>query len=199
MTDLDAMSEATVPRPDRLAQRFARRLEPTWGFVLYGILYAALVANVVGTIPLIFVVSSAWPADPSDAAMLATLGWYVVSQIPMWWLFRRWVRTRRSGPVMLVREGQLLDGTVIAHPMSQTMVGCAISVGDGVIGVPVKLPGDTPCKVLYHPGAKYAFVFGPDGRAVACAANGGGVAPIGPILRESNAEPLPHARLVQPD
>ena len=39
MTDLDAIRECSVPRLSKLTRRFAARLKPTWGFVLYGILY----------------------------------------------------------------------------------------------------------------------------------------------------------------
>lgn len=185
MTDLEAISEAPVPRPDRLAQRFARRIEPTWGFFLYGILYFAVVANTVGVLPLMVMVATQPKPAPSWMPV-AWAAWYVVAQIASWWVFWRWIKSRRAHGVTLVRDGELVTGDVD---------GSAVSVSGVRLGTAIDFGRERQCKVLFLAGARWCFVFDPGGSAVACGIGRGD--PLGPLGRESNVDPLPEARIVE--
>ncbi len=185
MTDLEAIREAPVPRPERLAKRFARRIDPAWGFFLYGILYFVVVANTVGVLPLMLMVATQPQPAPSWMPV-AWAVWYVIAQIVSWWVFWGWIQRRRSYGVTLVRDGELVTADV--HDS-------AVSVRGIHLGTTIDFGPAQQCKVLFLAGARYCFVFAPDGSAVACGIGRGD--PLGPLGRESNVDPLPAARVVE--
>lgn len=197
MTDLEAIRQASVPRPDRLVQRFAHQISPKWGFVLYGILYFAVVANTVGILPLMLLIPLSGPGPAAPWMGYALALWYVVAQIASWWVFGQWVKKRRSHATTVVRDGELVTGTVttvtgftLAHlPVT------AVHVEGVLVRPPIDFGRETQCTVLYLAAAQWCFVFAPDGTAFACGV--GRSDPMRPVGKESNVEPLPEARIVQ--
>ena len=195
MTDLEAITENPTPRPERLAQRFARRIEPTWGFVLYGILYWMFVANMVGTLPLIAAVAYYQSGEAPGWVMFLSTIWYPLIQVPLWWLFQRWKAGRRADAVRLVRDGEIVTASVTRSTGMDAARQYTIAFQGIVLRPAVDLGDEPQCKVLYRSNARHCFVFAPDGSAVACGIGRGD--PLGPLGRESNVDPLPEARIVE--
>jgi hypothetical protein len=187
VTDLERIRGT---RDAAVVKRLSHRVEPTYGFILYGILYfflsslgataggllGALLANLIGL------------GKQSIAFSLIMLGFSLAIWALAWWPFIAWVRRKRSNARSLVREGELCDATVatsktdraaqIALKLAMGLAGSAPNVhwervvfeyrGKKYAGV---APFDShpeqgaACHVLFHPLAKFSLAFSPAGRA----------------------------------
>jgi hypothetical protein len=186
VTDLEQLSG---PRDEKIVQRFARRVEPTFGFVAYGVLYlflssfGALAGGLVGGLVCWGLHLGKGIAQDVTVYVLTFAGW-----IAGWIPFARWARRKRDNARSLVREGVVCDAIVrtsktdraaqLALKLAMGLAGSAPNVtwervvfehgGKHYAGV---APFDSrpqqgaACHVLFHPLAKFALAFSPSGRA----------------------------------
>jgi len=195
MTDLEVITQTPAPRPARLVKRFAHRIDPLWGFVLYGILYFVVVANTVGVLPLAVLVNVYPHGEAAGWLPYAWLAWYLVVQVPVWWWFVAWKARRCAGAIALVRDGELVTASV-SRPVGMGSSRMETIAFRGYeLSPPIDFGDAQQCKVLFLAGARYVFVFAPDGSAMACGIHGD--VPVGPLRTGSNTEPLPEARIVE--
>jgi hypothetical protein len=114
---LDRLRASPPPRDAALCRLLAKRLEPAWGFIAYGILWLFVAAGlslaplfgflaVVGTMMTTKErMASSWTGPAGGVCML--IGFALA-----WWPFIWWARRRRRRAAALFRDGQLVDGTV---------------------------------------------------------------------------------------
>jgi hypothetical protein len=187
VTELEQLSGT---RDARLVQKLARRVEPTFGFVIYGVLYfflsafGGVAAGLVGGL----LCAGLGFGKGSTAQDVIVLVFSLAGWIASWIPFVRWARRKRDNARSLVREGVICDGVVatsktdraaqIALKLAMAAAGTGTAVrwerfvfehrGHKYAGV---APFDTspaqgaPCHVLFHPLAKYSLAFSPSGRA----------------------------------
>lgn len=187
MTDLERFQGA---RDEALVKKFSRRVEPTYGFIIYGVVYFFLSSfvGVAGGLLGGLICRGLGLTNESTAntviVLILSLGAWALAWIP----FVRWVQRKRSNARSLVREGFLCDAKVatttgdrateLAVKLAMSLAGSAPGVtwervvfehrGKAYAGVAPftgrAAPG-TPCHVLFHPLAKYALAFAPSGAA----------------------------------
>lgn len=189
--DLFQFESTTTPRPADVCDRFAARVTPAWGFAVYGVLYF-FVAFTMFALCLLpgYLLGAAVGAK--GALWVDVLGWTLglAGFALAWWGFARWVKRKRRAALPLVRDGVLVDGSVVdkwAGPVTQIAKRVAFDAAVGragvkfyrvqfehagmsrMIHVPVTgsvrpAPGTT-LRVLFHADSKHALVFDLDGRA----------------------------------
>jgi hypothetical protein len=113
VSDLAELDMQT-PRPDELCARFARRMDPWWGFVIAGGLFM-LVGLIVPTLVLIALGPRLGMVDGSHAAQVFSLGGEAIGALVAWKLFARWRNARLGAKRELIRAGKLVDMTVDAQ------------------------------------------------------------------------------------
>jgi len=187
VTDLERVQGT---RDAAVVKLLSRRVEPTYGFVIYGVFYlffssfAAVAGGLLGSL-LCAGLGLAKDTTPFDAIVFVlTLAVWAVS----WWPFVRWVRGKRDNARSLVREGFLCDA-VVATSATDRAAQLAMKLAMGLAGTGTAVrwervvfehrgkryagvaPFDTSpgqgaaCHVLFHPLAKYSLAFSPSGRA----------------------------------
>ncbi|HEY6036474.1 MAG TPA: hypothetical protein VIV58_19485 [Kofleriaceae bacterium] len=187
MTDLDRV---VGPRDAAVVQLLSRRVEPTFGFVVYGVVYLFLssFAGVAGGLVAALLSAGLGFGKGSTLQDVIVLVCSLAAWIAAWIPFARWVRRKRDNARSLVREGILCDAVVatsktdraaqLAVKLAMGMAGGATNVtwdrvvfeyrGTNYAGV---APFDrrpeqgAPCHVLFHPLAKFSLAFSPGGRA----------------------------------
>jgi len=190
MTDLERFEQSAVPRND-LVRKYAGRIEPNWGFVLYGILYAfvSMAAMLLGMLLGIAIGKGVGLADGSTGLAVLAFGLAAPATVLSWWPFFRWARRKRGHASGLVREGTLIQGKVATRTsdrVARAAIKLAARLGGGHMGnvkwcrVEFEVDGTQQAllcpfvkhpeqgalaTVLYHPDSKYAFGFDESGRA----------------------------------
>lgn len=181
MTDLERFQAG---RDDELVRRFARRIEPTFGFVAYGILwlYVGLIAGVAVAFALAY---PAWLVfgDDSRVVVVAAYVGATIGFVLGWWPFARWAKRKRDRARGVIRDGVLCEAKVatgLADRVASVAVQLAMRGGmhwervafehDGktyscVAPFPSRPAVGTVAHVLFAPGAKYALAFSPAGAA----------------------------------
>ena len=193
MSDLGELDAAATPRPEELCRRFAAKVEPAAGFVVYGLLYVfgatwgmcggALIATVV-IVPLCHFANVAADSLP---VTLITIVFSVAGYAWAWLFFVRWVRRKRARAAMLIREGELVSATLTTGAADRAIelaASFATGLGRRVPNVEwtrlefeyagtrrhvlAPFPHDAALRgmrVLYHPASSYALAFDGSGRA----------------------------------
>jgi hypothetical protein len=185
--DLWYLESTAVPRPDDVCERFAAKIEPWWGFAVYGALYMfpAFVLAGMATLP-VFLLGHAVGAKGATWVNAIALVVALAAFSLAWWPFARWIQRRRRAALPLVRDGELVTGVVAdkyAGPVGQVAKRVAADLAVGRTGmkfyrvqlshageqyllqVPIaaySVPAvGTPVTVLYRPSAPYALVIDP--------------------------------------
>jgi hypothetical protein len=179
MTDLEAIRDAPIPRPEPLCRRYAGRMSPLLGFIGYGVLYFAAVVN-TAVLGVLFGLGSLFPAPPAGQQQpgwvvgILTAG-MVIAFLGAWWPYVRWARNRRRAHRAVVREGALVEGRVTqarqvwfrGAPIVTGKVAFSVQGREHVVGTSFGGPvtgfvEGAQVPVLALPGARFAAVF-PDG------------------------------------
>jgi len=187
VTDLDRIRG---PRDAAVVQLLSRRVEPAFGFIVYGVVYlflssfAGLAGGLVGGL----LSAGLGFGKGSTLQDVVVLVFSLAAWIAAWIPFVRWARRKRENARSLVREGILCDAVVatsttdraaqLAMKLAMAMAGAGTNVtwdrvvfehdGKKYAGV---APFDrrpeqgAPCHVLFHPLAKFSLAFSPSGRA----------------------------------
>ena len=192
MADLADFKVVETPRPPEVCKRYVRRVEPLWGFVVYGVLwyFVAFVAFAIGIIPG-FAFGNAVGAK--GALWVQILGFvgggiaFVLAWIP----YVRWAKRKRARTLPLIRDGVLLEGSVFNNMSGPGLAAAGRVVTDFAVGqlgvkfyrvtvehngmphmLHVPNPGfgerpapGTTLPVLFHPGVAHALVFDQRGKA----------------------------------
>lgn len=193
MTDLERFQGA---RDDALVKTFSRRVEPTYGFVIYGVVWFFLssFAGVAGGLLGGLICKGLGLTNESTANGVIVFALAIVAWAAAWIPFVRWARRKRSNARSLVREGVLCDAKVATSTTdraAQIAVRLAMAAAGSAPGVTwervvfdykgkphaavapfnSRPAQGAPCHVLFHPLAKYALAFSPEGRAFATKAH----------------------------
>jgi hypothetical protein len=110
-TPLEELSVAK-PRPAGVCMRLARRLDPAWGFVVAGLIWAVLALS-IATVVLMQVIRVLDLADGSTGSRIASLIVLPLGAVAGFYAFRHWRRARLRGKEMLLRDGALVEATVL--------------------------------------------------------------------------------------
>ena len=164
MAPLDELS-IPVPRPEPLCKRYARRLDPWWGFVVAGTIWT-VVAMVVTMLAMMKVSDRLGYEDGSRGAqVLAVIS--LVGAATFTIVTFRWWRTRRlASKATLIREGALRVMTVTGRPFRlgrSTSTAVDLEGGDRTLRCVFNrwfapLTGET-IKVLHHPAVPHLIAF----------------------------------------
>jgi hypothetical protein len=171
MSDLEQFEQQPAPR-HALAEKYAGKKAPMYGFVLVGFLFAY-----ISLVPLLLPAGAAylvdnhlpdWTLVPMIGVSSALALWAIVAS---WRWFIRWVRERRSGMRTLVCDGTLTTGEVVSVRSGQihwTGIRFEMEGGSYRLLAPLAEPvaEGTPARVLCHPDTRLAFAFEPRGKAV---------------------------------
>ncbi|HEY1552382.1 MAG TPA: hypothetical protein VGG28_31360 [Kofleriaceae bacterium] len=175
MTDLEAVQAG---RDDALANRFARRIEPTMGFIVYGILWAWVSVGIACATGLILALPIALLIDRASMFVnaLAFVG-IGIGFVFAWWLYVRWAKRKRARARAVIRDGVLCEATVATGLVDRV---ASVAAGAHWERVVFEHGGKTysciapfasrpaagaTAHVLFVPGAKYALAFSPAGVA----------------------------------
>jgi hypothetical protein len=185
MAELVEFTESTLPRPEPFVRHYVRRIEPWYGFVIYGVLwwFVAFTAFAIGVLPGFLLAGALGIAKTSLLAKVVGIGGGVLAFGAAWIPFVRWCKRRRARVAPLVRDGTLYDGRVfdrmsgsggqvakrVAADFAMSQIGAKYyrvaferAGMQHMLQVPAPSgtpsPG-TPLPVLFHPSSPYAFVF----------------------------------------
>jgi hypothetical protein len=185
-----AFVAAEAPRPDSMCAHYVRRIEPWYGFVVYGVLYyfAAFVCFAIGCIPG-FALGAAVGQKGALWVLILGLAGGGAAFVLAWWGFARWVKRKRARALPLVRDGALIEGRVFdrfSGGAGKVAVRVVTDYAVGQIGVKfyrVQLTGEhamrmlhvpvhagqaspgTAVTVLFHAECSHALVFDGAGKA----------------------------------
>ena len=190
--DLFLIESTSSPRPDDVYERLVGRVEPLWGFAVYGVLYV-FVAGLglsLGLIPALILRQLGVSGIAFDLSVwIFAIGGFALAWLP----FVHWVRRRRRRTLPLIRDGVLIEGVVIDKLQGNVVDVAKRVVVDAafarmgarfyrvaieqagvtkILGVPLTgsarpAPG-TAVSVLVHPQAKHALVFEVKSRRAIC-------------------------------
>ncbi len=172
-------------REEAVCARFARKIEPTLGFVAYGTIWFFIAGGItapvmIGTIILLdHLHGTPLPAWSGALIMVVMLGTF----LSLWWLFFRWVWRRRRRARQFFMEGVFAEGTI--EPMGHTVATFLFSLNrntgrlkrstarftvDGetylaslIEARPDPRPVGSTCTLLFTPTYPLVVVFEPDG------------------------------------
>jgi hypothetical protein len=188
MSDLAELQAASVPRPDALAQRYARRIEPMLGFVVYGVLWL-FIAVAVGTVLMLGAIALGLAVGVTKgSSTMEGIGFttLIIGFAFAYWAYVAWARRKRGRARRLVRDGTFVDGTVVDR-IGDRAVQAAAKLAFAASGQRLDMswyrveiehegkrrgllvpfqhepqPGDTRT-VLFHPESRYALAFDDQG------------------------------------
>jgi hypothetical protein len=167
MSALDELS-IPAPRPDPLCRRYARKMDPWWGFVLAGVIWFACAMSMV-TLAGIKLTSALGYADGSPETRRLSLIVEVAGLAATIGLFVWWRRRRLATKETLVREGDLVEVTVTGRPLqlSKTRTVVDFDGDDRELRCVFNrwfLPrtGET-VTILHHPRVPHLVAFGSSG------------------------------------
>lgn len=155
LDDLSLLRDLPVPRPPEICARFAGRVSPWWGFVLYGVLWLFLATTMftLGMLPVLLLVSAAGAKGaPWAVALSMLLGG--AAFVYTWVLFARWVKRRRASAAPLVRDGEIVTGRVFDR-WSGTLLEKLVRLG--VDYASARVIGRTFRVDVAHEGAMYSM------------------------------------------
>lgn len=170
MTNLEELAD-DVPRPAQVAKRYARRLDPWWGFVIAGIIWAVCAQAIIAIVG-IKVNSALGYEDASTGARVVMMTGLVVGGVLAIAGFIWWRRRRLAVKELLVREGDLLDADVTGRPFQlggwKTRTAVDLECDDRALRCVfnrwfLPTPGDT-IKLLHHPDVPHVVAFDRSGR-----------------------------------
>ena len=189
-TDISYFESTPAPRGDGLCKQFAPKVDPWWGFLVYGFAYAflSIVMFMIGLLPAFLIADAVGQPDAAWATALGVAMGFAAFGLS-WWAFARWVKRRRLACHPLLRDGQLLTGTVVdkfaasaGKVVKRLALDFAASELGGVKVYRVEVEHDgkrralevpvvgfrpalhTKMRVLFHPTAKHALVFDDKGK-----------------------------------
>ena len=167
MSLVDDLRAASTPRPAKLQGRVARRIDGITGFILFGVLYLAVVANSV-------VIGATIAMIQLDAPELAIAVVAVCAFVASWIPFVLWIRHRQKSARELARTGAFVDGKVVRWTHSSKSVYVTILLSNGKTIINLLSPGLTErahpvgsgVDVLFSPGNRYALYFSDSGQGI---------------------------------
>jgi hypothetical protein len=188
VTDLERFQAG---RDDALIRKFSHRIEPTWGFIAYGVLWLCVSGLPAVVLPLgaALVMKSLGFSNDGVVATVAIWILLVVGWAIGWWPFVWWARRKRRRAREVIRDGALCTAVVatsttdrlaqIAARLAMAAAGQSMSGAHwervefehegiryaGVAPFDSRPSNGTPSHVLFKPGAKYALAFSPSGHA----------------------------------
>lgn len=168
MTALEELSVAT-PRPDALCRRYARKMDPWWGFTIAAAIWTVCSLTVVS-----LVVMELNPVfgfeDGSTGAKVLTLVLMLTGGFAAFQVFTWWRRRRLASKEALVRDGEMIEAFVLSRDIaavSRKSTVVELETADRTLRcefnlwfVPTK--GET-IKVLHHRGGSHVLAFGRSG------------------------------------
>jgi hypothetical protein len=179
MSALDDLS-VPVPRPQAVAQRYARQLDPWWGFVLAGAIWAVCTL-VVSSLAMMKLGEALDIADGSTGAQVMTLVSLVVFATTGVIVFRWWRRHRLGRKEALLRDGDRLEvhvGRLWSFSRTKTVV--ELQAADRNLRCAFNrwfLPSNgSTITVIHHPGTSDIVAFDGSGSIYAGHVTGGELA-----------------------
>jgi hypothetical protein len=192
MADLVDFEVSDPPRAPDVCKHYVRRIEPLWGFVVYGVLwyFVAFVAFAIGCAPG-FLLGNAVGAKGALWVTVLGLTGGGIAFLLAWIPFVRWAKRRRARTLPLIRDGVLLEGSVFNNMSGPGLAAAGRIVTDFAVGqlgvkfyrvtvehegmphmlhVPNPTFGGRPAPgttlpVLFHPDVAHALVFDQRGKA----------------------------------
>lgn len=187
VTDLERLTHTA--RDSATIDAFARQIEPTLGFVVYGVVWLFL-SSLPATFALIGGALLGAAVFGERSAGVDVLGFAVgmAGWALAWWPFVVWARRKRARARALARDGIVCDAVVATGTTdraAQTVARVAMAAAGGAtrvhwerlefehggVGYTCVAPflprpsNGARAHVLFAPGAKYALAFSPDGSA----------------------------------
>ncbi len=188
MTELDLVRDQ---RSDETVELLAKRIEPTIGFVVYGVVFLfvstfpALFGGVIGALAMHAIGFAKEAVITQVVALVLSILCWVIAWIP----YLRWARRKRGAARMIIRDGVLCDAVVatstidrnaqlavrvainhagsagLAHTWERVVFAHAGFEYAGVAPFDTQPEPGTPTSVLFSPTAPYALAFAPSGKA----------------------------------
>lgn len=188
MTELDLVRDT---RSEETIELLAKRIEPTIGFVVYGVVFffvssfPALFGGVIGALVMHAIGFAKEAVTTQVVAFVMSIVFWGGSWIP----YVRWARRKRDAARTIVRDGLLCDAIVATSTtdqIAQLAVRAAINHAGsaalaqkwqrvvfahsgleyvGVAPFDTQPEPGTPTNVLFSPTAPYALAFAPSGKA----------------------------------
>ncbi len=169
MTPLDELS-VKAPRPAALYGRYARRLDPWWGFVIAAWVWATG-ALVVQVLALIAILRAFGLRDGSPGARVVALVLFLAVGALTIASFRWWRRHRLASKAALIRDGELVEVQVTARPFEA--FGWKSRTALELVGANRRLrcvfnrwflpTVGQPIMLLHHRALAHVVAFGPSG------------------------------------
>ena len=169
MTPLEELSVAT-PRSDGLCKRYARRMDPWWGFVIAGAIWAVCSLTVV-SLAMMKIGTALDYQDGSHEMKVLSAIMMPAGAVLAIVLFQLWRRRRLATKEKLVRDGALVEMEVSGRPFqlggSKTRTAVDLVGEDRSMRCVFNrwfLPttGET-IKVLHHRAVPHVVAFGRSG------------------------------------
>lgn len=177
MSELEELRATPVPRPTALCRRLARRVDSTWAFIAYGLVWFCCTCGFATLGLLVGVTITGGEQGPVARAVVIVL--WVGGFVGGWVPFVLWVRRRRAGAARLFREGSFVDAHVqsVQHvwvrgvAITRAVLHAADEGGAHRIGLSVGGHPEAPRVGMAMPallvrGYGYCAVFPADGRLV---------------------------------
>jgi hypothetical protein len=168
VTALEELSVAT-PRPERLSRRYARKMDPWWGFGIAAAIWTICSMTVVSLVGLELNQAFGF-ADGSTNAKILTLALLALGGVGAVQVFRWWRQRRLASKERLVRDGELLE-VVVTKRDSKVVSGKSTIVelegADRTLRCEFNvwfLPGKgETIKLLHHRDLDHVVAFGRSG------------------------------------
>ncbi|MEP6864121.1 MAG: hypothetical protein ABJE66_26080 [Deltaproteobacteria bacterium] len=168
MTALEQLS-VTAPRPEPLCGRYARKMDPWWGFVIAAAIWTVCSMTVVSLVGIEMNQVFGF-ADGSTGAKILTLALLATGGVAAVQAFRWWRHRRLASKVKLLRDGELVDVVVVtrdAAVVSRTSTIVELEGADRTLRCEFNvwfLPGEgETIKVLHHRELDHVVAFGRSG------------------------------------
>jgi len=169
MTPLEELSVAT-PRSEALSKRYARRMDPWWGFVIAGAIWVVCTL-VISSLATMKIGDALGYEDGSTGAQILSLSLLGAGAGLAVVTFVWWRRRRLASKEKLVRDGKLLEMEVTGRPFqlggSRTRTAVDLEGPDRSLRCVFNrwfLPGKgETIHVLHHPEVSHVVAFGRSG------------------------------------
>ena len=163
---MSALEELSVPRPrpEALAKRYARRMDPWWGFVLAGVIWT--ICGFAMTMVLMLKITERLGLEAgSHGAQAAAIIGLLGGGAAIFFTFRWWRRSRLADKALLVRDGELIEVAVTGKPLRLTSTKTTVDLEGGKRRLRCVFnrwfspsTGDT-FKLLHHRGVAHVVAF----------------------------------------
>ena len=111
ITELEGLRALPVPRPDEVCQKFALRIEPSVGFLAFGVVWLVITAPLL--LGVFFAIDGMTIAGADRVTAGLRLGFAGVLYASSMWMYVVWCRRKRRRAAALVRDGVFVDATVV--------------------------------------------------------------------------------------